>query len=592
MVGHLRRVLSALGVLGIVATLLAGCGGARTAGLPAAAPAPPRGGAAKQRVTLRIGIPKRSGSGVARHPQYISPATTQMTVNVQTGCPGACTSVGGFPQTVALTTSSGNCTSTLASTNCTLTMALGAGSYVMTLTTQDAGGTALSTAQGVPVTVLEGQANTISVSLSGVPETIVAALVGATGPVLINALDADGNIIVGPGAPTYSVAATGGVAVTLVQPPTTQPNLFGATLASAGTADLTVTASYNGSGVTNACTQSGAVCSENIQLTATAPPLASINTTAGTVSVLDSPYSSAAATISSGLNFPLASVFNSGNDLFVSNQTGIIQEYAPPYTGGPIASINVGCVVLSLAVDAEDDLYAATSNCNEVYVSPPPYTSGFTITSGISKAYAAMITPSGDLVVVNTPSGGDSMAIFTPPFSAGSTPTATVTTNIVGVNALATDDLSDIFVADGTLEAVEFFQAPYTQTTYEAISGATLNNPYGMALDTSGDLFVANSAGSGTNANTVIEFGSSITTISSGVREPTSIAVSSFGALAVDNFGNGTMTIYSSPYSTPSATDSVAGTASVSEAQQLAFGQATLTLTMRGSRSCSGCVPA
>jgi sugar lactone lactonase YvrE len=75
--------------------------------------------------------------------------------------------------------------------------------------------------------------------------------------------------------------------------------------------------------------------------------------------------------------------------------------------------------------------------------------------------------------------------------------------------------------------------------------------PYGMALDSAGDLFVANNGGSGTNANTVIEFGSSITTISSGVRQPTSIAVSSL----------------------------VTGIASVSESDLLAFGQATLTLT-------------
>jgi hypothetical protein len=236
----------------LACVLLAGCAGGRSAlpGLGSGAGAGATSAKKKQHVTLKIDVPKRTGSGVARHPQYISPATSQVALNLQTGCPGSCAEVSGYPTTVALTTSSGNCTSTLASTNCTLTLSLSPGSYTFTMTTEDASGTALSTAQSIPVTVSEGESNTISVTLSGIPTALVAALYGQTGYVLVEALDADGNIIVGPGAPSYAAASTGGTSVTLAQPTTGSPNIFLAVLASAGTADISITASYSGTNVT------------------------------------------------------------------------------------------------------------------------------------------------------------------------------------------------------------------------------------------------------------------------------------------------------------------------------------------------------
>ncbi|MGZ3540327.1 MAG: hypothetical protein ACXVAF_03965 [Vulcanimicrobiaceae bacterium] len=41
---------------------------------------------------------ENTGVANARRPQYVSPATTQMAIDVQTGCPGGCVSVAPFPR--------------------------------------------------------------------------------------------------------------------------------------------------------------------------------------------------------------------------------------------------------------------------------------------------------------------------------------------------------------------------------------------------------------------------------------------------------------------------------------------------------------
>ncbi|HEY4442253.1 MAG TPA: hypothetical protein VGN14_17465, partial [Candidatus Elarobacter sp.] len=159
MFGLLRHVA----VLFLAAAVV-GCAG----GTHAVPPARSQAAAARVPVTIKIDVPKATSTArAARRPAYISPATTQMTLDIQTGCPGACASVSGYPTTVALTPTTNGCTSTLASTSCQLSISLAPGSYTATLSTADAGGNILSTAQQIAFTILAGQANTISLSLSG-----------------------------------------------------------------------------------------------------------------------------------------------------------------------------------------------------------------------------------------------------------------------------------------------------------------------------------------------------------------------------------------------------------------------------------------
>lgn len=101
---------------------------------------------------------------------------------------------------------------------CAVTVSLLSGSYDAAISTYDAGNTKLSQGQFVGFTVIPGQANTIPLTLSGIPASlrVSSGALGVHGTqstgstlygvaqqnLIVQALDADGNVIVGPGSPT------------------------------------------------------------------------------------------------------------------------------------------------------------------------------------------------------------------------------------------------------------------------------------------------------------------------------------------------------------------------------------------------------
>src|ERR1700722_14642889 len=150
----------------LLAGLLAACSSAHSS-VPVTAPASAVQ-AGKAQATFRIDVPKTGAAANKRSPQYVSPATTQMAINIeQSG-----TSIAGYPVTVGLTPTSGGCSSTLASTYCQLTVALAPGSYTATLTTEDANNTPLSSAESIAFTITAGTNNVIPITLSGIPATL------------------------------------------------------------------------------------------------------------------------------------------------------------------------------------------------------------------------------------------------------------------------------------------------------------------------------------------------------------------------------------------------------------------------------------
>jgi hypothetical protein len=202
-----------------LAAMLAGCGGGHTSSsLPPTTIAHHKGSGS---VTFVIDEPSQSGTSSSKRgvkPQYISPATQSIAI--------AITGPTDVTETANLTIGSSGCTSTLANIVCTLTVPGLApcttpptNCYTATITTYDeTGGTGnvLSEAQAVTFTVTAGEDNNVGLTLSGVPATIFAAALNASAnTVLVEALDADANVIVGPGAPTFSVSKTSGITLAL-----------------------------------------------------------------------------------------------------------------------------------------------------------------------------------------------------------------------------------------------------------------------------------------------------------------------------------------------------------------------------------------
>ena len=262
---------------------LAGCGGGGAGGagpaavLPGSPGLPTTGAAANAHVV--ISIPKPSAS-TGRTPAYVSPATQSISVAVD----------GGTPTVQNLSSSSPNCSSAGAAypLNCTVPVSAAAGSHTLTFITYDqpnAAGNKLS-ANSISVTFVAGQNPAIPVVLAGVPTSFQVAsatamspssivgsattgyqfLMASTSKMLIVALDADGNYIVGPGAPTIAASLTGvtaGSGIAIAPVGGGNPNLFALASTGAGSATLALSA-------TPSASLAGSALTANIPLTAAA----------------------------------------------------------------------------------------------------------------------------------------------------------------------------------------------------------------------------------------------------------------------------------------------------------------------------------
>ncbi len=227
---------------------VAGCGGggSSTPVVPVSSSHAPASGNATE--SLVFTIPKAASitASARRSPAYLASTTQSVVINATPH--GSGTSLAGFPQTANLTATSTGCTSTLVSTTCTVTLTLAVGSDDVTITTYDGlggSGNALSAAQTVDVTVVEGQANTLPIALGGIPTSVKivagsgnvggsAGLVftlplGGNGSLLAYGVDADGNIILGAGAPVISASISNTTPYGVTGPTTTAPNQINVT---------------------------------------------------------------------------------------------------------------------------------------------------------------------------------------------------------------------------------------------------------------------------------------------------------------------------------------------------------------------------
>jgi hypothetical protein len=496
--------------------VLSACAGPSSGTAAFAPPGTGHTAAKKQRVDVKIKIPKKGPAHVKRHGRFISPATSKMTIDIKTGCPANCTNALGYPITADLTPNSTGCTSTLASTLCDLTLELAPGTYTATLTTEDAQGIALSTAQSVALDVVAGATNNLSIVLSGIPRSVVTTPLGH-GAFLANVLDADGNVIVGSGAPNVTAAFGSGSAVVITQPSSTSPNTFQAHAAAAGTATIDVTASFGG-GVTDGCAQPGSQCTSSFTMTSTAvPTLFVVDQQAGTVTQYAQPFTGAVTATLSGLSAPAGIAFNQEGMMFVAEvNNGDVLEFASPYTGSPIARItNQTASAFGVAVDSHDNLFVSSIAQNVVSEFAPPYTGDpvTTISDGLNDPRGLAFDGSGNLYVAGY--GDGNVVQFASPYASAG-PSLTGLSQPLGV---AVDATGDVLVAN-TANNTVVESAPFPSNFNIVQASGTTNNVY---VDPFGNLDMANEDG------TVTSVGPPYTdppvTLQTGFIDPIGLAV-------------------------------------------------------------------
>ena len=498
------RIFSALRTVACVGALalVVGCGGggAGSGGLGSAIPKQTNGAANSVRFTVTV-PPKTTSSG--RSPAYVSPSTQSMTIVVLQGT----TSV--VSQTVGLTPSSPGCTSSLASTVCTTSLSLAAGSYTASITTYDGTngtGNALSTAQSVAFTVTANTNNTVPLTLSGIPKAISVSSAG-TNAVNVLAQDADGNFIIGAGAPAFTVSASSGLAVgTVTQPTTSHPNLVSFAQASPivnGTETFSISASYP-AGESNACTQTGAVCSLASAITAHAGPMAMVsNMNGGTVDGYTLPLTS--STQSPAVTIPLTSAFllaeDASGNVFAANY-GVpttVLEISPPYTAATVTNVLGGADAYQEAVAPNGDLALANTGGTvggSLYT--PPYTGVPTgINNGLNGPSGVAFDASNNVYFGNN---ATTVSMIAPPYNGSAT-----TVNTLQIPLSLTISGNTLFVGENT--NIDVFSLPLTSSSTPIASlNSGVFNPYRTTVDASGNLWVANESGGSQNKGSIEEF--------------------------------------------------------------------------------------
>jgi hypothetical protein len=495
----------------LIAALLPACSSG--AGIAPLAPQPQSATSSEHRATgrliVRIRIPKKRQTRRIG-PRYISAATKGMTMAFK----GPST----FTKAIDLTPSNTDCSGS--PLQCTIAIVLAPGKYTVTVDTYDkapvagaipVGAKLLSTARKVPLFIAAGVANTIDLTLDGVPATILVGGLptGATGTAFsdqsfnVVAKDANGYIIVG----TYSTPIT-----------LTDSDTSGATTIVTAGSDSPPAGKLLSSSDTAALSYSGNA-------------------------ILPATITAAAGTAKGSAQFLVQL------PVFVADSNNVAVKEIPP---GCAAK---GCVttlghsgptflgVLGVAVDRSGDVFVAnegTGSPNSGFINEIP--AGCTLSSCVTSVltYGAWNEPtdvavdgSGNLFVADG-------ILKELPAGCGSTSCLkALGGGFSSVWAVAVDGSDNVYVADVFGNNVDKLAASCTSSSCVTTIGGGFNNPDGVAVDGSGNVFVADGSN---NAVKEIPPGCAmatcVTTIGGGFSGPAGVAVDIFGNVYVGDFGH------------------------------------------------------
>jgi hypothetical protein len=402
---------------------------------------------------------------------------------------------------------------------------------------------------------------------------------------IVQAKDADGNIIFGAGSPSFTIShSAGALALTVGKPPANNPSSFSVTppsTYSSATATLSVNASYAGQ-ATNGCAQPGAVCSASVVVDMKELIAVGLNNAVDVFALgSTTPY----ATLSFGIANPTAILFDRSGNLIVSNclqgcsnTTSIdnIAIFAPPYTGVPNFITNGIVGPMSMALDSAGNLFVGNcSSCrlggtDTVTKYAPPFSNSSspvaTANNGITDPTSIAVDHLGNLWVANcftcVGSSGDTVTSYASPYSGA--PTHTLLHNVSQPSSVTVDSANDVFVANmGTSNVADYVAPSYTDNSFVPLI-ATIGSTYGgngslaspvTVLSAGADVWVAdNGNGSGAALRCGPPFqsatpncGSDIVTVMTSVNGPSNIAIDGAGNLFVANSNANNVTLYAPP---------------------------------------------
>jgi len=515
---NVYRVAAAVTIVALGACS-GGKGGSLVPSAPAATATPPGAGSGtsgSSRATLTVVVPHAAAASTKRAPKYVSPSSAALSVAVN----------GGTATSYGLTATSPGCAVVSGNTTCTFSIVAPAGHDAFALSITDGAGAALSR-NVVSATVASGVATPLAVTLAGVPASV--AVVPGTGavidspsapyhapglnpqPVEIEPLDADGNIIIGPGAPTINSVsiASGGTYATVASANTSDPAAFVLTPVDGTAGGKTVTVSATAQGVALADgTASQPITSTTAYLFTPAIAIASgpnvfeyslessALITAFPVCPGDCPLTFA-TTMAADSKGNLAIAFTQVGGITVLSQISLIPHGATRETAilGTTAGVqSVG----GIAFDSGDNMWVASGahgGFHQTYVpqdivkfAPGGTSPILTITDAPTSPEGIAVDGAGN-VFVSDSNNTNTILVYA---SGAVDPTGTLSDpNLALPGPLALDASGGLYVADQQNNDLAYFaRGATTAATTTLFDGTFSNGLSGLLYDPQGDLWV------------------------------------------------------------------------------------------------------
>lgn len=419
----------------------------------------------------------RSANSSLRRPLYVSPSSAQLSVSVNGG---SATTYGLTPQTPGCSVISGNLT-------CAFSIAAAPGPDTFALSLLDASGTVLSR-NVVSATLTAGQSTPVNVTLAGVPASVIAipgknsAIEGTASPayhfpglnpqpIELEALDADGNVIIGPGAPTINAptVSMGSPYATVTSANSTDPNAYIVRPVGAGAGGQTISVTASAQGVA-----------------------LNDGTTSAPVSSATSFLFTPAIAVGSGISVTIYSV-----------ETGkVVAQFGACAGGCPATIVN------GTATNANGDIFVSYKTFLGL---SPGYTverfaAGATTptqvlgaSNGVTGAGAITVDANGMLYVANAASGfglARKQASITEYLPGTTTPKYTISgalTGISGPQGIAVDSSGLVYLTNSN-GTITIYGTGNRTAPSQTLTDPSLANPSSIVIDASKNIYVVDSA--------------------------------------------------------------------------------------------------